>query len=471
MAKLWAGRFEGSANSLLDEFNASLPFDRNLYKEDIQGSIEHAKMLHSIGVLRKDELDSLINELRSIEQSIEEGKFSFDISHEDIHMAIESALSQKLGDVGKRLHSARSRNDQVALDFKLYCRKQNLALRDSLKALISTLLDLADNHTQTLMPGMTHLQHAQPISFGYHLVAWCLPLKRDIQRLRYMYEESSDCPLGSAALAGTPYGNERENLALSLGFREASLNAMDSVSQRDFALDMLYACASVMMHLSRMSEELVIWSSYEFGFVRFSDEFSTGSSIMPQKKNPDVVELIRGKCGRTYGNLMALLTTMKALPLAYNKDMQEDKEGIFDSIHTTLISLKILNESLKSIEINEKNMLEMCQKGHLVATDLADCLVMECGIPFREAHFITGQCVKYAESRKEDLSTINPDDLAVFLNKEILKTQSVNAEKLKNTLDLYECMQRRNSLGGCNFGEVKRQIEVLRGFLLSSKDC
>lgn len=481
MAKLWAGRFENDSSELLDDFNASLSFDKNLWEEDIQGSIEHAKMLYSIGLLEIHELDLILKGLAEIKEEILQNKFVFDNKDEDIHMAIESALSKKIGNAGKKLHTARSRNDQVALDFKLYCRKHNLILQRLSAKVIQVLLNIAKNHTHTLMPGMTHLQHAQPISFAYHLVAWCMALKRDIERLQSSYQRSNDCPLGSAALAGTPYGNERENLAESLGFTHASLNAMDSVSQRDFALDILYDIAMLMLHISRMAEELILWSSYEFRFISFSDSFSTGSSIMPQKKNPDVAELLRGKSGRVYGNLMALLTTMKGIPFAYNKDMQEDKEGVFDSIKTASISLQILAESLKTLTINQDNMLAMCQKGHLVATDLADFLVQECNIPFREAHHITGMCVRYAEDNQQDLSTINVQNLESFLHQEItnfiarsnldsaqqesIKTTNISYEKLQNVLSLDHSMQRRTSLGGCSSDEVKRQIHILEAWL------
>ncbi len=479
MAKLWAGRFQTDTNALLDEFNASLPFDKNLWEEDIQGSIEHAKMLYSIGLLDIHELDSIAQGLQEIKQEIMQGTFTFSLQDEDIHMAIEQALSKKIGSAGKKLHTARSRNDQVALDFKLYCRKQNLILQKLLSELMEALLMIAQHHTNTLMPGMTHLQHAQPVSFGYHLVAWCVGLKRDIERLQASMQRSDDCPLGSAALAGTPYGNERENLALSLGFKTASLNAMDSVGQRDFALDILYDIAMIMLHISRMAEELILWSSYEFRFITFADSFATGSSIMPQKKNPDVAELLRGKTGRAYGNLMALLTTMKALPFAYNKDMQEDKEGVFDSIQTATISLRILTESLKTLTINVENMRKMCEVGHLVATDLADFLAQECHVPFREAHHIVGICVQYAESQGKDLSNINIEMLCAFLQQELAKlttqdsniTESIIAtithDRLKTILNLEHSMQRRSSLGGCASDEVKRQIHLLLQWLRS----
>ncbi len=476
MAKLWAGRFQNDANELLDEFNASLPFDKNLWEEDIKGSLEHAKMLYSIGLLEISELDSITNGLEEIKQEILQDKFEFCIEDEDIHMSIERALSNKIGNAGKKLHTARSRNDQVALDFKLYCRKHNAILQRLLSELISTILNMAKQHTNTLMPGMTHLQHAQPISFGYHLVAWCMGLKRDIERLQCSIKLSDDCPLGSAALAGTPYGNERDNLALSLGFKYASANAMDSVGQRDFALDILYNISMIMLHISRMAEELILWSSYEFKFVSFSDSFATGSSIMPQKKNPDVAELLRGKTGRTYGNLISLLTTMKALPFAYNKDMQEDKECVFDSVKTASISIKILTESIKTLTIHTENMRNMCEKGHLVATDLADFLVQECNIAFREAHHITGTCVQYAESKKLDLSQVDSKELANFLQNHIevlmrntdsntnIKMQ-IDCNKLHEVLSIENSMQRRNSAGGCNSDEVKKQINSLEQWL------
>lgn len=479
--KLWSGRFSSNTNELLDEFNASIEFDKNLWCEDILGSKEHAKMLHAIGILSKSDLDSITRGLDSIYKEIENGEFKgFVVQNEDIHMAIESALSERIGEAGKRLHTARSRNDQVALDFTLYCRNQNLILQGLLKDLMTTLLNIAEQHTATLMPGMTHLQHAQPISFGYHLVAWCAGFKRDIIRLQNSYDLSSECPLGSAALAGTPYNNERENLAKSLGFKSASLNAMDSVGSRDFALDLLYNIAMVMLHISRVAEELIIWSSAEFNYVTFSDTFSTGSSIMPQKKNPDVAELLRGKSGRSFGNLMALLTTMKALPYAYNKDMQEDKEGVFDSINTSFISLKILNASLKELKINTQNMLKMCQKGHLVATDLADFLVAEVGIPFRVAHHIVGSCVAFAESRGFDLSVIDISVLLPFLKREILESgvldsnlqnldSKLDSKTLKKVLDLNESMKRRTSKGGTAPKETKQQIKTLQKWLKNLK--
>ncbi|STQ85420.1 argininosuccinate lyase [Helicobacter muridarum] len=465
MAKLWGGRFNESMNELLERFNASITFDKNLWEEDIQGSMEHAKMLYSIGLLEVNELDLILNGLREISSEIIKDKFSFSLENEDIHTAIENELCKKIGQAGKKLHTARSRNDQVALDFMLYCRKANIVLQGLLGKLIQTLLNIAKQHTHTLMPGMTHLQHAQPINFGYHIVAWCMGFKRDIQRLRNSLSMINECPLGSAALAGTPYKNERENLALGLGFESASLNAMDSVAQRDFALDLLYDISMIMLHISRLAEELIIWSSYEFGFVAFADDFATGSSIMPQKKNPDVAELLRGKCGRAYGNLIALLTTMKSLPFAYNKDMQEDKESVFDSVQTAHICLEILNASLKTLHINKENMRKMCEVGHLVATDLADFLVQELGIPFREAHHVTGICVRYAEKEGLDLSQVDIQDLQALLVKELGDGVAINIDKLSSALNLEDSMQRRNSIGGCNSDEVKRQIHVLETWL------
>jgi argininosuccinate lyase len=456
MAKLWSGRFQKSASSLLDEFNASLPFDKELYKEDIAGSIAHAKMLGRQGILSDAEVESIITGLKEIEKEIEAGEFAFDIADEDIHMAIEKRLTQKIGDAGKKLHTARSRNDQVALDFRLYVQRRNLEFAELLKELIATLLDLAAKHTDTLLPGMTHLQHAQPISFGYHMVAYAAMFSRDLERFVSSYERNNRSPLGCAALAGTPHPIDREFVAKELGFDAPTLNCLDTVSDRDFALEILFNIATLMMHISRLAEELIIWSSSEFGFVTISDEYATGSSIMPQKKNPDVPELLRGKTGRAYGNLMALLTVMKGLPLAYNKDMQEDKEGVFDSVKNARISVVILNEVLKTITINRERMERAAKVGHLSATDLADYLV-ERGIPFREAHFITGKAVALAESLGKDLSELGAEQL-----------RSVDeriGEDAVEYLDLRRSMNARDSQGATSARQVKKQIQKLQEWL------
>lgn len=455
--KLWGGRFGAESSELLDKFNASIPFDYKLWKYDILGSLAHARMLESIGVLTKDELNQIQNGLEQIKNEIENNEFVFKLSDEDIHMAIESRLTSLIGEAGKKLHTGRSRNDQVALDFRLYVLDSLKNVQTLLLNLISTLLDIAESNIHTLMPGMTHLQHAQPISLAFHLVAWVMNFKRDVERLDSSIERNCFMPLGSGALAGTPYGNDRDKVAKELGFKAPTLNAMDSVSERDFALDLLYCCAMIGMHISRVSEEMVLWSSSEFGFLTLSDSYSTGSSIMPQKKNPDVPELLRGKSGRLYGNLNALLVVMKSLPLAYNKDTQEDKEAVFDSVETILISLEILKEALKTATFNKDSMEKACLKGHLSATDLADFLVQKSNIPFREAHHITGKVVAFAESKGLDLSELNESD--------ILNLDSRIQKGVCEVLQIRSSMEARNTKGGTSSKRVKEQIEELKNWL------
>lgn len=462
MAKLWGGRFSQDSNKLLDEFNASISFDQKLWEQDIRGSKAHSEMLFEIGILNLEEKEAIHRGLDAIAEEIEKGEFEFKLSDEDIHMAIESALIAKIGEVGKKLHTARSRNDQVAVDFKIFVLQSNQEISLRLCKLIETLLQIASEHTETLMPGMTHLQHAQPINFGFHLVAWCCAFKRDVQRFQSSYERNNYSPLGSGALAGVPYKIDRESTAYSLGFAAPTINAMDSVSDRDFALDLLYDVAMVMMHISRVAEELVMWSSYEFGFVSFSDEYSTGSSIMPQKKNPDVAELLRGKSGRAYGNLIALLTVMKGLPLAYNKDTQEDKEGVFDSVQTVLICLEILEKSLQSLMIHQDKMQKMTKIGHLSATDLADFLVQKCNIPFREAHHITGKVVAHAEQEGKDISELTEE--------EILSQDARIHQGVLKSLDLKTSMNARDSLGGTSSRQTKFQIKFLQEWLSGIKN-
>ncbi len=456
MSKMWSGRFKKGAAGLLDRFNASLPFDKELYLEDIEGSKAHAKMLAATGILNRDESEKIIEGLESIKEEIEKGIFVFDIADEDIHMAIEKRLTEKIGDIGKKLHTARSRNDQVALDFRLYVLDKNRKIAALLTKLIKTLVNIAKEHKSTVMPGMTHLQHAQPISFAYHMLAYASMFKRDVERFESSYERNNLSPLGCAALAGTPHPIDREMVASELGFKGITLNCLDTVSDRDFALEILFNISVMMMHISRLSEELIIWSSYEFGFVTISDEYATGSSIMPQKKNPDVPELLRGKTGRVYGNLIALLTVMKGLPLAYNKDMQEDKEGVFDSVETALISLEILIELLKSMKINVEKMQEAVRVGHLTATDLADYLVNK-GVPFREAHFITGKAVAMAESKNKDVSELSYEEL-----KEI----DYRIEKdVTRYLNLENSMNSRNSAGATSETRVEEQIGYFEKWL------
>lgn len=462
MPKLWGGRFESESSKLLEDFNASIGFDWQMWREDIQGSRAHATMLARIGILNQEELDSILGGLDRIAQMIEAGEFVFDNRDEDIHMAIESKLIELIGESGKKLHTARSRNDQVALDFRLFTLKANKSITHAILALMQVLLRIAREHTHTIMPGMTHLQHAQPVNLGFHIVAWCCALQRDVQRFSDSFARNNLCPLGSGALAGTPYGNDREFVAKELGFVAPTLNAMDSVSDRDFALDLLYDIAMLMMHISRMSEELVLWSSAEFGFITLSDAYSTGSSIMPQKKNPDVPELLRGKSGRSFGNLMALLSVMKSLPLAYNKDTQEDKESVFDSVQTAQISLEILRECLATTSFNTQNMRKMAQKGHLSATDLADFLVRECQIPFRDSHHITGKVVAYAEKKGVDISALSLEEL-----------QSIDSriqEGAIAVLDIQASMEARDSQGGTSSAQTLAQIENLEAFIAQTRD-
>ncbi|BDY13842.1 argininosuccinate lyase [Hydrogenimonas cancrithermarum] len=453
MGKLWSGRFSENSSSLLDEFNASLNFDKKLYRYDILGSLAHAKMLYQQGILNEEEYRSIVDGMDQVLDEIEKGDFTFNISDEDIHMAIEKRLTDIIGDAGKKLHTARSRNDQVALDFRLYVQAHNEIIRELVLKLVNAFVFVARENTQTMLPGMTHLQHAQPINFGYHMMAYASMLKRDYERFESSFKRNNLSPIGCAALAGTPHPIDRNLTAKELGFDAPTLNCLDTVSDRDFALEMLFNIATMMMHISRLSEELILWSSSEFGFVTLSDAYSTGSSIMPQKKNPDVPELLRGKTGRTYGNLISLLTVMKGLPLAYNKDMQEDKEGTFDSVETVEISLTILTEVIKTMKVNKERMEEACKIGHLSATDLADYLVEKCGIPFREAHFITGRAVALAEQKGCDLSELSATDLKSIDNR--IK------DDVTDYLSIRHSMNARNSEGGTSTKRTLEQIEKI----------
>ncbi|MDR1614256.1 MAG: argininosuccinate lyase [Campylobacteraceae bacterium] len=462
MAKSRSGVFKKEASELLNRFNASLPFDKKLYHEDIKGSIAHAKMLGKQGILTIKETDAIIDGLKKILFEIESGKFGFAIEDEDIHMAIEKRLGEIAGEeISGRLHTARSRNDQVATDFKLYVQNSLLELAQLTKEFIKTLLGVAKNHTKTLLPGMTHLQHAQPVNFAFHLLAYMYMFKRDIERMQSSYERNNYSPLGSAAFAGTPYPIDRQRSAEKLGFTAPMSNAMDGVSDRDFALEILFNISVLMTHISRLAEELVLWSSIEFGFITLSDEYSTGSSIMPQKKNPDVPELLRGKTGRVYGNLVGLLTVLKGLPLAYNKDMQEDKEGVFDSVETAQISLRIINETIKTMHVNRENMQKACKKGHLSATDLADYLVTHCGIPFREAHFITGKAVAKADELGVDISQMS------YL--ELQKIESKIGKDVEKYISLEASMNARTSKGGTAESATAEQLIEIAEWLKKIK--
>ena len=457
MQKMWSGRFSSGASSLLDEFNASIGYDQKLYNEDIEGSLAHASMLHKQNILNDDELKSIQDGLAQVKKEIESGEFVWDIADEDLHMGIEKRLTQIIGDAGKKLHTARSRNDQVALDFRKYVLRKNKEIATQIKELMQIVLDIAKKHTSDMLPGMTHLQHAQPINFGFHLGAYLSMFKRDLERFNESYKRNNVSPIGCAALAGTPHNIDREFTATQLGFDSVSINCLDTVSDRDFALEILFNISTMMMHISRLSEELILWSSYEFGFVEFSDEYSTGSSIMPQKKNPDVPELLRGKSGRVYGNLISLLTVMKGLPLAYNKDTQEDKEGVFDSVETIQLSLEILKASLATLIVKPENMLKATKIGHLSATDLADYLVAKCNIPFREAHFITGNAVAKAEELNIDLSEISLDELKAIDSR-------IESDVLA-LLQLDSSMNARDSQGGTSTKQTIKQLEYFENYI------
>jgi argininosuccinate lyase len=457
--KLWGGRFSKGTAKILDEFNASIPFDKELYIEDIEGSIAHSQMLADQGILTQDEAEKIKKGLLEIKKEIENNEFAWDIADEDIHMAIEKRLIELIGDTGKKLHTARSRNDQVAVDFRRWVLKRDLEIAQKIKELIEVFVNLAKENIDTIMPGMTHLQHAQPISFAYHMLAYASMFKRDYERFIESYKRNNKNPLGCAALAGTPHNIDRFKTTKALGFEEPTINCLDSVSDRDFALEALFNISMLFMHASRISEELIIWSTSEFGFITLSDEYSTGSSIMPQKKNPDVPELIRGKTGRAYGNLIALLTVMKGLPLAYNKDTQEDKEPVFDSVKNALISIEILKETLKTMTVNKDKMYKACKKGHLTATDLADYLVNK-GIPFRQAHHITGKAVALAEEKGVDLSDLSLEELKKIDN------------RIGDDLDLSleNSMKSRKSHGATAPERVKEQIEYFEKFLKEQND-
>ena len=457
MAKLASGRVMAKSSELLDLFNSSLLFDKKLYREDIEGSIAHATMLEAQGILSSEELISILDGLQKIRSEIESGEFEFDISDEDIHMAIEKRLTEIIGDAGKKLHTARSRNDQVALDFRLYVQKNTKVLMDLIVELEKTLLEVAASHTESMLPGMTHLQHAQPINFAYHLLAYVSMFKRDYERLASAYERNNISPIGCAALAGTPHPIDRQKTSDLLGFKEPTINCLDTVSDRDFALDILFNIATMMTHISRLSEELIIWSSSEFGFISLSDEYSTSSSIMPQKKNPDVPELLRGKTGRVYGNLISLLVVLKGLPLAYNKDMQEDKEGVFDSVDSAKLSLEILREAIKSMSVHVDRMQEACNIGHLSATDLADYLVNKCDMPFRDAYKITGELVSRCQESGVDLSEVSLDVLQ--------EVDSRIGEDVLEFLNLRNSMNARTSKGGTATSETVKQLEYFKEWI------
>ncbi len=446
--------------ALLDQFNASVMFDKELYAQDIKGSIAHSKMLALQGIISIEDQEKIEAGLLRIKGEIEAGEFEWKIEHEDVHMAIESKLTEYIGSAGGRLHTARSRNDQVATDFALYVQDKTIVIKEKLENLIKTFVNIASKHTETLIPGMTHLQHAQPVNFGFHMLAYANMFKRDYERFVSSYERNNYSPLGSAALAGTPHNIDRFKTAELLGFDAPTACALDTSSNRDFALEILFNISTTMMHISRISEELILWSSYEFGFVKMSDEYATTSSIMPQKKNPDVPELLRGKTGRVYGNLMGLLTVMKGLPLAYNKDTQEDKEGVFDSVATAEISIDILTSVMDTLIINVDAMESACKVGHLSATDLADYLVQKANLPFRTAYYITKDVVAVANKLGKDMSELTIEEIR-GANSEVA---SIN-EDILEYLNLRNSMNARTSFGGTSTARTQEQIEAFQKWL------
>ena len=456
MAKLWAGRTDGTTEQLADDFNSSIGFDSRMYKEDITGSMAHAMMLGATGIISKEDADTLIGGLEQILSDIESGALAIDMSCEDIHMFVEEVLTERLGNVGKKLHTARSRNDQVALDLRMYLRGQIDGMIAALKKFIGVLADQADAYKTAVMPGYTHLQRAQPIFFGHHLMAYAMMLVRDIERLQDCRKRLNVSPIGCCALAGTTYATDRKLEAEKLGFDDICRNSLDGVSDRDFAVEMLADMATLMMHLSRFAEEVILWSSWEFKFVELSDAYTTGSSIMPQKKNPDMAELIRGKTGRVYGDLMGLLTTLKGLPLAYNKDMQEDKECIFDACDTVNMCIPVFEGMIATMKVNTDRMKQAAGEGFINATDLADYLVKK-GLPFRSAYKISGQIVAHCIATKQTLESMPLSEYQSF--------SDLFEQDLYEDIDLTACAEKRSSEGGTSVASIEAQIAYIKNKL------
>ena len=454
MAKMWAGRTDGQTDRLADDFNSSIGFDCRMYRQDITGSMAHAAMLGTTGILPKADADTLIDGLQSILDDLGSGKLQFDPACEDIHMFVEQVLTERLGDVGKKLHTARSRNDQVALDLRMYLREQCDAISAQVKTLIEALVDRAAEYKSAIMPGYTHLQRAQPITFGHHLMAYAMMLLRDRSRLADCRKRMNRSPIGCCALAGTTYPTDRAMEAAQLGFDGICMNSLDGVSDRDFCAEFLSTLAILMMHLSRLSEELILWTSWEFGFVELSDAYTTGSSIMPQKKNSDMAELIRGKTGRVYGDLVGLLTMLKGLPMAYNKDMQEDKEGVFDACDTVSMCLPVMTGMIETMTAKPEAMKKAAQRGFINATDLADYLVRK-GLPFRSAYKISGaivgDCVK-SGAVLEELPLETYQQYSDLFDSDVYEA-----------IDLTACVEKRTSAGGP--AKVQEQIDYVTACL------
>lgn len=453
---MWDGRFEKKIDSRTNDFNSSIKFDHKMYKHDIKGSMAHAKMLSKQGIIGEDDKEKILKGLEEILEDIESGNLKLDPNAEDIHMFVEAELTKRIGQSGKKLHTARSRNDQVALDIKMYLKDAILEIQKELKELIATFVEKAEENTKTIMPGYTHLQRAQPVTFGHHLMAYVEMFLRDEERLSQTYNRMDVSPIGSCALAGTTYNLDREYEAKELGFASVTNNSLDGVSDRDYVIELLSDISMIMMHLSRISEEIVMWSSWEFKFVELDDAFATGSSIMPQKKNPDITELIRGKTGRVYGDLMAMLTVMKGTPLAYNKDMQEDKEAIFDALDTVNLCITTLNPLVKTMTVLKDNMKKAAAKGFINATDCADYLV-EKGIPFRDAYKITGSLVKYCIKNDTTLENLKLEEFKEYSDK--------FEEDVYEATDLSNCVNKRNVVGGPAAEQVMKQIERVKNII------
>jgi len=437
--KLWGGRFSKNTDVMVDDFNSSIRFDQRLYKQDIEGSIAHVTMLGKQNIIPAQDVELIKKTLKEILADIEEGKIEFDIAAEDIHMNVESILISRIGDVGKRLHTGRSRNDQVALDMKMYVKQEIKEIDEMLKNLQNTFISIAEQNLDTILPGYTHLQKAQPTTFAHHIMAYYEMIKRDRSRLEDTYKRMNTCPLGAGALASTTYPLDREYTAKLLGFDGPALNSLDAVSDRDFCIELLSCLSILMMHLSRLCEEIIFWCSLEFGYIELDDAYSTGSSIMPQKKNPDIAELVRGKTGRVYGSLISLLTMMKSLPLAYNKDMQEDKEPVFDAIDTVKMCLPVFTNMLKTMKVKKEAMYKSAQGGFVNATDAADYLVKK-GLPFRDAHEVIGKLVFYCIQNSKSL-----DDLSL---EEFKKFSDLFEDDVYQAISLEECVNKRNVIGG-----------------------
>lgn len=456
MKKLWGGRFAGDVSSLMEDFHSSISFDKRLYRQDIAGSLAHAQMLTEQNIISPEEGLLIAEGLTGLLADIEAGKVDFDPGAEDIHMNIEQLLTARIGPAGKKLHTARSRNDQVAVDLRLFLKDEMEAVEGLLTELLTTLMDLAEQHLQTVMPGYTHVQRAQPVTLAHHLMAYAAMFARDVDRLRDAYKRVDICPLGAGALAGTTFATDPLSVARNLGFSQVALNSMDAVSDRDFVIEFCSVAALIMMHLSRLSEEIVLWSSAEYGFIELSDAFSTGSSIMPQKKNPDAAELVRGKTGRVYGDLMAVLTQMKGLPLAYNKDMQEDKEALFDAVDTVRGCLMVMSPMLGSMKIRKDRMAEAAAGGYTNATDLADYLAAR-GVPFRDAHEAVGKAVLYAIGQGKSLAELTRE--------EYREINAAIGPDVYEYISIARCVSARRHLGGPAPDSVQHSIDVLRGWL------